>query len=138
MPGTQEAVRALGLQSRVVNAATPEEYERAFTSLKSQGVNGVVLLADPSNIEHAGKIAELAQQARLLTAFQLRDVVAAGGLMSYGAENDDQFRLAASMSIAFCGVRRPPNCQCSCRRSSTSPSTSRPPRLLASMYHSVY
>jgi putative ABC transport system substrate-binding protein len=95
MPGTQEAVRALGLQSRVVNAATPEEYERAFATLKSQGVNGVVLLADPSNIEHAGKIAELAHQARLPTAFQLREVVAAGGLMSYGAENDDQFRLAA-------------------------------------------
>jgi putative ABC transport system substrate-binding protein len=95
MDGTQQAVHALGLQSQVVNAATLEEYERAFARLKIDGVNGVLLLADPSNDAYASKIAELAQQYRLPTAFQLRNSVAAGGLMSYGADNNDQFRLAA-------------------------------------------
>jgi putative tryptophan/tyrosine transport system substrate-binding protein len=95
MDGTQQAVHALGMQSLVVNAATPEEYERAFARLKSEGVNGVLLLADPSNDAYASKIAELALQYRLPTAFQLRNNVAAGGLMSYGADNNDQFRLAA-------------------------------------------
>jgi putative tryptophan/tyrosine transport system substrate-binding protein len=95
MDGTQQAVHALGLQSQVVNAATLEEYERAFARLKTEGVDGVLLFADPSNDAYAGKIAELAQQNRLPTAFQLRNNVAAGGLMSYGADNDDQFRLAA-------------------------------------------
>jgi putative tryptophan/tyrosine transport system substrate-binding protein len=95
MDGTQQAVHALGLQSRVVNAATLEEYERAFARLKTEGVNGVLLLADPSNDAYAGKIAELALQYQLPTAFQLRNNVAAGGLMSYGADNNDQFRLAA-------------------------------------------
>ena len=71
MDGTQQAVHALGLQSQVVNAATLEEYERAFARLKIKGVNGVLLLADPSNDKYAGKIAELAQQHRLPTAFQL-------------------------------------------------------------------
>lgn len=95
MDGMQQAVHALGLQSKVVNAATPEDYERGFAQLKSEGVSAVVLLADPSNDAYAGKIAELAQQHRLPTAFQLRNNVAAGGLMSYGADNNDQFRLAA-------------------------------------------
>jgi putative tryptophan/tyrosine transport system substrate-binding protein len=95
MDGTQQAVHALGLQSQVVNAGTLEEYERAFARLKIEGVNGVLLLADPSNDAYASKIAELAQQYRLPTAFQLRNNVAAGGLMSYGADNNDQFRLAA-------------------------------------------
>ena len=95
MDGTQQAVHALGLQSQVVNAATLEEYERAFARLKIEGVNGVLLLADPSNDAYAGKIAELAQQYRLPTAFQLPNNVAAGGLMSYGTDNNDQFRLAA-------------------------------------------
>ena len=95
MDGTQQAVHALGLQSQVVNAATPEEYEHAFAHLNSEGVEGVLLLADPSNDAYAGKIAELAQQYRLPTAFQLRNNVVAGGLMSYGADNNDQFRLAA-------------------------------------------
>ena len=47
MGGTQQAVHALGLQSQVVNAATLEEYERVFARLKSDGVNGVLLLQDP-------------------------------------------------------------------------------------------
>jgi putative tryptophan/tyrosine transport system substrate-binding protein len=95
MDGTQQAVRALGLQFEVVNAATLEEYKRAFEHLKIEGVNGVLLLADPSNDKYAGEIAELAQQQRLPTAFQLRNSVEAGGLMSYGADNNDQFRRAA-------------------------------------------
>ncbi len=95
MDGTQQALHALGLRSQVVNAATLEEYERAFARLKIEGVNGVLLLADPSNDAYASKIAELAQQYRLPTEFQLRNNVAAGGLMSYGADNNDQFRLAA-------------------------------------------
>ena len=95
MDGTQQAVHALGFQSQVVSAGTLEEYERAFARLKIEGVNGVLLLADPSQDAYAGKIAELAQQHRLPTAFQLRNSVAAGGLMSYGADNNDQFRLAA-------------------------------------------
>jgi ABC-type uncharacterized transport system substrate-binding protein len=89
-------VHALGLQSQVVNAGTLEEYERAFARLKIEGVNGVLLLQDPSNSGHQAKIiAELAQQHRLPTAFQNRENVAAGGLMSYGTDLNDQFRLAA-------------------------------------------
>src|SRR5262249_37569180 len=82
-------------QSQVVNAGTLEEYERAFARLKNEGVNGVLLLQDPSNTGNPGKIAELAQQHRLPTAFQLRENVAAGGLMSYGANLNHQIRLPA-------------------------------------------
>lgn len=95
MDGTQQAAHALGLQSQVVNAATLEEYERAFALLKIEGVNGVLLIPDPSNDAYAGKIAELALQYRLPTAFQLRNNVVVGGLMSYGTNLNDQFRLAA-------------------------------------------
>jgi putative ABC transport system substrate-binding protein len=93
--GTQEAIRALGLQYRVVNAGTPQEFEAAFARLSAEGVKGVVLLADPSVVEHAKKIAELAQQARLPTAFQRRENVEMGGLFSYGPNLNDQWRQAA-------------------------------------------
>jgi ABC-type uncharacterized transport system substrate-binding protein len=92
---TEDAVRKLGLQSHVVEARTPEEYERAFARLSVESVNGVVVLADPSVIEQAHKIAELAQAARLPTAFQRRENVVAGGLMSYGVSISYQFRQAA-------------------------------------------
>src|SRR5262245_20606936 len=92
---TEDAVRTLGLQSQVVEARTSEEYERAFARLSVENVHGVVLLADPSVIEQARKIAELAQAARLPTAFQRRENVEAGGLMSYGGNIPYQFRQAA-------------------------------------------
>jgi ABC-type uncharacterized transport system substrate-binding protein len=55
-----------------------------------------VLLATSSLIEHAHRIAELARAARLPTAFQRRENVEAGGLMSYGGNINYQFRGAAS------------------------------------------
>jgi putative tryptophan/tyrosine transport system substrate-binding protein len=93
--GTQEAIRALGLQYRVVSGATPEEFEAAFARLKTEGVKGIVLLTDPSVVQHAKRIAELAQQGRLPTAFQRRENVEAGGLFSYGPNFTDQWRQTA-------------------------------------------
>jgi putative tryptophan/tyrosine transport system substrate-binding protein len=92
---TEDAVQKLGLQSQVVEAQTSEEYERAFARLSAEKVDGVVLLATPSLIEHAHKIAELARAARLPTAFQRRENVEAGGLISYGGNISYQFRQAS-------------------------------------------
>jgi len=92
---TEDAVRKLNLQVQVVDARTSEEFERAFTRLSAASVDGVVLLADSSVIEQSRRIAELAQAARLPTAFQRRENVEAGGLLSYGSNLNDQFRQAA-------------------------------------------
>ena len=92
---TEDTIRKLGLQVQVVEARTSEELKRAFARLSAESVNGVVLLADPSVIEHRLRIAELAQAVRLPTAFQLRENVEAGGLFSYGANITSQFHLAA-------------------------------------------
>jgi putative ABC transport system substrate-binding protein len=132
MDGTQQAVRALGFQSQVVNAATLEEYERAFARLSSEGVNGVLLLADPANVAYASKIAELAQLYRLPTAFQIKEPVAAGGLMSYGADNNADFRLAAFYVDRVFRGESLPICPYSSRPGLISRSISRPPRHLAS------
>jgi putative tryptophan/tyrosine transport system substrate-binding protein len=93
---SQDAVRKLGLRSHVVEARTPEEFERGFARLKAANVDGVVLLSDPVVVEHGKRIAELALAARLPTAFQRRENVEAGGLFSYGGNLPDQFKYAAS------------------------------------------
>jgi putative tryptophan/tyrosine transport system substrate-binding protein len=93
---TEDAVRKLNMQVQVVDAQNSDEFERAFAHLGAQRVNGVVLIGDPTLVEHARRIAELAQAARLPTAFYRRENVEAGGLMSYGANIERQFRQAAS------------------------------------------
>jgi ABC-type uncharacterized transport system substrate-binding protein len=92
---TEDAVRKLNMQVQVVEARTSDEFERAFARLSANGVNGVVLLADTTVIEHSRRIAELALAARLPTAFQRRENVDAGGLLSYGGNINSQFRRAA-------------------------------------------
>jgi len=93
---TEGAVRKLNMQVEVVvDAQTSDEFERAFAQLRAKSVDGVVLLADPTVIEHSQRIAELAQSARLPTAFQRRENVDAGGLLSYGPDLNNQLRQAA-------------------------------------------
>jgi len=92
---TEKAISALSLQLEVVEAAAAEEFESAFARLSTLGVKGVLLFPDPSIIEHENRIAEIAQKARLPTAFQRRENVEAGGLLSYGPHLTSLFRHAA-------------------------------------------
>jgi putative ABC transport system substrate-binding protein len=92
---TEDAIRKLNMPVEVVNAQTSDEFERAFAHLSAKNVDGVVVLADPTVIEHSRRIAELAQSARLPTAFQARENIDAGGLFSYGVDRNNQFRQAA-------------------------------------------
>src|SRR6516165_6286467 len=89
---TEDAIRKLNKQVQVVNAQTSDELDRAFAQLSAENVGGVVVLPDPTVIEHSRRIAELAQSARLPTAFQRRENVDAGGLLSYGADLNNQLR----------------------------------------------
>jgi putative tryptophan/tyrosine transport system substrate-binding protein len=92
---TEDAVRKLNVQVEVVDAQTSDEFERAFAQLSAESVGGVLLIADPTVIEHSRRIAELALSARLPTAFQRRENVDAGGLVSYGPDLNNLFRQAA-------------------------------------------
>src|SRR5215469_6228805 len=54
---TEDAVRKLNMQFEVVDAQTSDEIERAFAQLSAKSVNGVMLLPDPTVIEHGRRIA---------------------------------------------------------------------------------
>ena len=92
----EDAVRALGLRAIRGEANNPEEFRRAFGRFSAEGVNGVVLVADSTIIDHATIIADLAKTARLPTIFQRRESVEAGGLLSYGANLPGQIRQTAA------------------------------------------
>jgi putative ABC transport system substrate-binding protein len=93
---TEDAARKLNMQVQVVNAQTSDEFDRAFAQLSAESVGGVVVLGNPTVVvEHSRRIAELAQSTRLPTAFQRRENVDAGGLLSYGPDLNNEFRQAA-------------------------------------------
>jgi len=92
---TEGALKKFSVQTKIVEARAAEEYDRAFAALAAERVDGVILLSDPSVVEHSQRIAELALSTRLPTAFQRRESVLAGGLFSYGGSIPNQYRFAA-------------------------------------------
>ena len=91
----QEAMAALGLETHVVEASSSSGYEGALLELSRSKVQAVFFVPDPSTLGNRTVVAEQAILRRLPTMFQRRENVLAGGLMSYGADLTDQFRLAA-------------------------------------------
>ena len=94
MGEVQAAARKLGLEVDVLEIRRAEDIAPAFGALKS-GVQALYVCPDALvNANHA-RINTLALGARLPTIHPFRDYLAAGGLMSYGANNTDLFRRAA-------------------------------------------
>jgi putative ABC transport system substrate-binding protein len=94
--GMEDAARVLGFRTTRGEANNHEEFRRAFGRFSAEGVNGVVVVADPTILDNAAMIADLAKIARLPTIFQRRESVEAGGLLSYGASLSGQLRQAAA------------------------------------------
>ena len=98
LPQSQEAERAagvLGVQLRVLEVRGAEDIERAFDVAAREHAEAVLVLSTPVTATHVTLIAELATARGLPAIFDRREFVEAGGLMSYGPNQSDQFRRAA-------------------------------------------
>jgi putative ABC transport system substrate-binding protein len=88
----QEIARALGRQLQAVTAATEAELEPAFAAV--QGHAGALFVPpDPFFTGHREQLVVLAARHAIPTSYPFREYAAAGGLMSYGANLVDAYRL---------------------------------------------
>lgn len=93
--GAQSACAALDLVALRVVASTPEQLGAAAEQIVRQRAQAVVVIPDGMFFAERAKLHELLQNARLPTAYALRDHVHAGGLLSYGADLAANYRNAA-------------------------------------------
>jgi putative ABC transport system substrate-binding protein len=70
--------------------------ERAIDALATEPNGGLIIVPPPPTLSNRELINRLAVQHRLPTIYDTRDYAAEGGLMSYGPDIVDLFRLAAS------------------------------------------
>jgi putative ABC transport system substrate-binding protein len=89
----QQAGQALGLTVQILNARTEDNIEAAFARLAEQRVGGLVIANDGL---FNSKPERLAALHALPTIFQFRAFAAAGGLMSYGGDLVDLYRLSGT------------------------------------------
>src|SRR5262245_12018263 len=90
----QAAARALGLQLAVVRASTEREIDAAFASMVQQDCRAVVVGADPFFLARRDRIVALAARDGIPAIYSFREFALAGGLMSYGTDFRDSYRLA--------------------------------------------
>jgi putative tryptophan/tyrosine transport system substrate-binding protein len=80
----QEAARTIGLQIQVVNATTIGEIDAAFATLARERPDALFVAADAFFTGRRVQFVTLAARDRIPAIYSNRDIVAAGGLMSYG------------------------------------------------------
>ena len=91
----QRACSALGLVALRIVASTPAELSAAVEQIVRQRSQAVVVVTDPLYLNERVKLQALMQPTRLPVAYQSRENVVAGGLLSYGADLAANYRHAA-------------------------------------------
>ena len=92
----EAAARSLGMEIQTVALQRPEEFEGALLALKRQRVGAVFVVGGLVFGEHRKRLADLAAKIRLPLMAWRRELVEAGCLLSYGPNNPEMYRRAAS------------------------------------------
>ena len=88
------AARNRGLELHVLNARSERDFDAVFADIKRLRVGGLVIGAGSVFVRGINKLAALTVRHAVPAIYQYRDFPAAGGLMSYGSDILDSYRLA--------------------------------------------
>ena len=88
----QDGVRAFGRRLLVVKAGTRGDIDAAFAMLAAERASAVIIAADPFFPARARQLAVLAARRGIPMIAAVREITAAGGLISYGNSVTDAYR----------------------------------------------
>lgn len=94
---SEAAARALGLDLRMLEVRRPTDFDAALSALGRESALPLLVLPDPMYFTRDAQIrlAALVVRRRQPAMFFIKEFVEAGGLMSYGVDTPDLFRLGA-------------------------------------------
>ncbi len=102
-PGNAQVLRemelaagALGVKLQYLDVLSPKDIETAFRAASKGRAEAVLVLPSPVLPSQRTQIVDLAVKSRLPAIYWRSDFVEAGGLMSYGANQNDLDRRAAT------------------------------------------
>jgi putative ABC transport system substrate-binding protein len=88
-----EAARELGQKLLVLDGGSDDKIEAAFATLAPQHVSILMVGADPFFDTRRDRLIALASQHRIPAIYQFREYAVIGGLMSYGTNIAEMYRL---------------------------------------------
>ena len=74
----------------------PDDFETAFSAMSLHRPDALFLVTDALTLLNRKRVIEFARTYRIPAMYEFNLLVADGGLMSYGASQDDNYRRAAS------------------------------------------
>jgi putative ABC transport system substrate-binding protein len=92
----QTAAASLGLKVPVLNATSERDFEPSFARLATEHAGALLVVNSALFNSHREELTALATHYAVPTMFDRREYAAAGGLISYGASNVDQYRQAGT------------------------------------------
>jgi len=87
------AAHTLGLELHVLNASSERDFEGVFAKLIELRAGGLVIGAEALFTSHSEQLAAISVHHGVPTIYKGREFAAAGGLMSYGSDIWDSYRL---------------------------------------------
>jgi putative ABC transport system substrate-binding protein len=88
------AARALGLELAVLKASSEGEFDSVFRSLTQLRAEALVIAVGGLFTTHAEQLARLSVRHAMPAIYKGREFAAAGGLLSYGSDLAESYRLA--------------------------------------------
>ena len=93
---TRAAAQVLQIEVRFVGVRSREDIEDAPTTIVREQPGALLVFADRVFLHHRTRIMDFAAQHRLPAVYAYRELVEAGGLMSYWPNYADMHRRAAT------------------------------------------
>jgi ABC-type uncharacterized transport system substrate-binding protein len=87
----QEAAPTIGLKTQIFNTATIGEINAAFATFERQRPDALFVAGDAFLLSRAAQLVTLTARDRMPATYPVRDLVTAGGLMSYGTDIANMF-----------------------------------------------
>ena len=92
----QPAARALGLQLHVLNASTDRDFDPVFATMDQLRADALVISPDVFFNTRIERLAMLSLHHAVPAIYQYRPFVAAGGVIGYGSDETEYYRLVGT------------------------------------------
>lgn len=92
---SRKAAASLGLTIQYVPVRSAEELDRAFSAIANAGVDAIVALPDALVMQHRARLIEFATRLRIPAVSGWPAFARSGGLMTYGPNLRQSFRMVA-------------------------------------------
>ena len=115
----EAAARIIGRRNLVVKAASPIEFNTAFTTIVQASVGALLVGGGPFFTSQRHRLAVLSARHAIPSSYTEREFAVAGGLMSYGPSQADAYRRAGVYAGRILKGEKPETCQLSSQPSSS-------------------